>query len=587
MRKQRVGKMIFIMLAFMLLYMLMLVVGNYYMVNKSEDTASTLYYNYGKIQGDVAMGYAYFQGVKADLRNVLYLYVRDEEKQSDSIEKISIDIDNMNAGFDEAENYLIDDDSKLILSEARENVNLYIADVNQCLTYVSNGDIRAAREHLYNNGVASANAAAEEIDELIKNLEGHANDEVEAAKNLQLMSSIVICIFFIIIFISTIGAARLLCKVLRDPMVELSKIAQDIAVGDVEHNVTRLEPTQNEAVILQNSFCDMIENLKMQASVINKLSEGNFDIEYKAVSDKDIVGKAIERLIKDNNSAFGIIRQAADRISMGSNQIASASQTLAQGSTQQAGAIQQIVASVTDIAGKTKENASQANEVNDIVNGAKSDVELGNERMREMVASMEEINEASENIRRIIKVIDDIAFNTNILALNAAVEAARAGEHGKGFAVVAEEVRSLAGRSAEASSQTTELIEDSILKVKKGSELAKETENSFTVISDMIDKITCLSAEIATASENQATSTAQIDKALEQVSQVVQTNSATSQQCASASEELSGQARGLNKEIAKFKIKGSAKIMPSQMLEYNEPIQIGSTAGKYLTKNSL
>ena len=581
MQKQKIGKMIFIILAFMMLYMLMLAACNYYMVNKADDTADTLYYNYGRTQGDVAMGYAYFQGVKADLRNVLYLYAREEEKQSDSIEKIGTDIDNMNAGFDEAEDYLIDNDSKKILSEVRENVDLYISDVKQCLTYVSNGDIRAAREHLYNNGVASANAAADAIDELIENLGEHATDEVKAAKNLQLVSSIAIFIFLIMIFISTMGAARVLCKALRDPMVELSKVAEAIAVGDVEHNVERLEPTPNEAVILQNSFCNMIENLKLQASVINKLSEGNFNIEYKAASDKDIVGNAIERLIKDNNSAFRIIREAADQISMGSNQIAAASQILAQGSTEQADAIQQIAASITDIAGKTKENASQANEVKDIVDKTKSDVELGNERMQEMVASMEEINEASENIRRIIKVIDDIAFNTNILALNASVEAARAGEHGKGFAVVAEEVRSLAGRSAEASSQTTELIEDSISKVKKGSELAKETENSLTVISDMIDKITQLSAEIADASKNQATSTAQINKALEQVSQVVQTNSATSQECASASEELSGQARGLNKEIAKFKLKGSTMVKPSQMLKYDEPIQIGSRDIKY------
>ena len=164
-------------------------------------------------------------------------------------------------------------------------------------------------------------------------------------------------------------------------------------------------------------------------------------------------------------------------------------------------------------------------------------------------------NESAVKIKVATDMISEIAEETTLLSLNASIEAARAGEQGKGFAVVAEEVRNLAGRSAEASRQTAEMIEDSIEKVKHGSALVGDTERALEVISDMIDNIMGLSANISSASSEQATATSQIDDALAQVAQVVQTNSATSEECASASEELSGQAHGLENILTRFKIK--------------------------------
>jgi methyl-accepting chemotaxis protein len=233
---------------------------------------------------------------------------------------------------------------------------------------------------------------------------------------------------------------------------------------------------------------------------------------------------------------------------------------LSQGTTEQASAIQQLNASIEEVAGETKKNASNANEANERALEVRNNAEVGNQQMNKMVSAMTEINESSHNISKIIKVIDDIAFQTNILALNAAVEAARAGQHGKGFAVVAEEVRSLAARSAEAAKETTGLIEGSIESVDVGTKIADETSESLKEILSEIEKVTTLVGNIAQASNDQATEIAQITQGIEQVSTVVQTNSATAEESAAASEELSGQAEMLKQMVGTFKLKkkGSA-----------------------------
>jgi methyl-accepting chemotaxis protein len=185
----------------------------------------------------------------------------------------------------------------------------------------------------------------------------------------------------------------------------------------------------------------------------------------------------------------------------------------------------------------------------------RKNAEIGNHQMKKMVAAMDEIDESANSISKIIKVIDDIAFQTNILALNAAVEAARAGQHGRGFAVVAQEVRSLAIRCSDAAKETTALIEGSIDKVEVGTRVADETASSLKEISSEIKKVTHLVGNIAQASSDQAAEIEQINQGIEQVSLVIQTNAATAEQSAAASEELSGQAQLLKQMVGTFEIK--------------------------------
>ncbi len=569
-RKISIKTCIILSFGLILILLLGIVALSYSQITKASNMGNQLYHEYGQSQGQAGMGYSYFQEMRCSLRNVLYLYADNPEKQKSAIETIADTEEKMYKEFDDAKAALKSQEALDLLEDTRDKMDKYAADTDTCVKLVQEGKLEEARQHLNDYGIATADQTADCIVKVIAWLENAAEsalDDFDSQVSREQIILLVMCAFSMIVCICVISY---LVKNIQIPVIKIAGVAKKIAVGEINVELS-LECSLTEMDDLVASFRQMTNNLQNQADVMNRISQGDLRAEITAHSQQDAVGVALSKLIRDDNQTFGTIRSATNQISHGSSQIAAASQTLAQGSTEQASAIEEIAASISDIAGKTKNNASQADEVNQIVLQAKESVLEGNRRMQEMVGAMGEINEASENIQKIIKVIDDIAFNTNILALNATVEAARAGEQGKGFAVVAEEVRNLAGRSAEASSQTAEMIEDSIHKVRRGGELAKETAEALHVVSEMTEKITGLSEDIAKASNEQASAIAQIDQALVQVSQVVQTNSATSQECASASEELSGQAQGLEEELSRFQLKDVIGNMPSHTLEYSEP----------------
>ncbi|MCD7708926.1 MAG: cache domain-containing protein, partial [Clostridiales bacterium] len=343
--------------------------------------------------------------------------------------------------------------------------------------------------------------------------------------------SVVILVIFIIVGWVT---GSWLCS----PIVKLAGTAEKIADGHIEVDVPNAGGTR-EIAALTDSFTRMLDNFKDQARVIHELAEGNLCVDVSVRSEDDAVGNGLSRLVTDTNAIFMDMMSAAEEIHTESSQVAIASQSLAQGSTEQASAIQEITASVADIADKSKINAEKIERVTKLILEAGDNLTLGNEKMREMVTAMDEINEASQNIQKVLKAIDDIAFNTNILALNASVEASRAGEMGKGFAVVADEVKNLAGRSADEASRTADMIGDSIAKAKRGSALAQETKDALDLISSSMETIVQLSKDVAVASEEQVSAVSQINEALAQTSTVTQTNSSASEECAAASEQMS------------------------------------------------
>ena len=343
------------------------------------------------------------------------------------------------------------------------------------------------------------------------------------------------------------------------PIDEVTDVMTKMSEGSISVSVKG--KYQGEYEVLANSVNLLLVNLGRVitevSDVLAKIAQGDLNIESVQMFHGDYasISDSLTTIIKSLNHTMGNINTAAEQVAAGAVQISESSQSLSQGSEEQASSIEEVTASVTQLAAQVKENAANASEANQISILAKENAARGNMQMEEMLQAMKDINEASINISKIIKVIEDIASQTNILALNAAVEAARAGQYGKGFAVVAEEVRNLAARSANAAKETTAMIDGSINKVDSGTKTANDTARSLKEIVDSITKTAELVDRIAVASNEQSIAIEQVNQAIDQVAKVIQTNSATAEESASASEELSGQSEMLKEMVDNFKLK--------------------------------
>ena len=292
-------------------------------------------------------------------------------------------------------------------------------------------------------------------------------------------------------------------------------------------------------------------------NVLKNIADGNLlvtsNVSYQGNFEQ--IKTSLEAILESLNTTFSKIGKAATQISEASAQVASGAAMLSENATSEAATIEELSASIDEILENTNENAENAKNAADLTNQAKNQVDIGSDRMKAMMIAVENIEKSSNEIAKIIKVIDDIAFQTNILALNAAVEAARAGAAGKGFAVVADEVRNLAIRSSEAAKTTNDLIVASISDIREGATHSKETSEAINSIAEMVEKINTLMGNIAQSSAEQASAISQISAGMDNITISVQTTSATAEESAATSEELSSQAVATQNMISKFKTK--------------------------------
>lgn len=380
----------------------------------------------------------------------------------------------------------------------------------------------------------------------------------DAAKNAQ--SALVLVIALVIAtFVLTVFLAFYITKSLKKPILEIEIAAKQLSMGDLNAEITY--ESKDELGSLASSTRALVSNIKSiikdMTRGLEELSRGNFDIAPVAEFMGDFVPlrDSIAIITVSLSDTLGQIGESADQVSSGSDQVSSGAQALSQGATEQASSIEELSATITEISQQITETARNAVEASERANNVGAEVGESNRRMKDMLSAMGEISSSSSEIGKIIKTIEDIAFQTNILALNAAVEAARAGAAGKGFAVVADEVRNLASKSAEASKNTAALIAGSLQAVENGTKIADETAQSLNQVVEGVQNVTVTIDRISSAAREQASAITQVTTGVDQISSVVQTNSATAEESAAASEELSGQASMLKELLGNFNLK--------------------------------
>ncbi|WP_312071614.1 methyl-accepting chemotaxis protein [Anaerotignum propionicum] len=450
-----------------------------------------------------------------------------------------------------------------------------------------------AGENKPDEAIAVINEAAKKANEMQTYFDTLVNIRMASAKNTSdtngTTAIILISVLGIVIVLGAIFSfilGRKISNSISMPIGRVVEASEHLALGRVDIDLSDLD-SKDETGILAASFSKMLDGIRKQVVVAEQISNGDFTQSVPLRSNEDTLGLALQKIKNDLNETLQLIRTAAEQVNSGAGQVAAAAQLLSSGATEQAATVEELNASIASVSQQAELNTTSVHNAVEYVGQAGEEILSSNEFMKRLNVSMREIGESSQQISKITKLVEDIAFQTNILALNAAVEAARAGNAGKGFAVVADEVRTLAARSAEAAKQTSELIEKSVTIVSQGEQLAEDTLKRLISASEKADLAVQSIQEIEHATTEQAASVEQINEGLNQVSAVVQTNAATAEESSASSEELAAQAQTLQQEVSRFKLMDTYGYSEYSSREEKNTAQHVSNGASYTSIHGL
>ncbi|MDR0944458.1 MAG: methyl-accepting chemotaxis protein [Ruminococcus sp.] len=500
-----------------------------------------------------------FNNLRVNVLNVIL-----NAESHDDVSKYTGNITQYKADITQAmkdyEATVTDWDSETAYKAFQTKYEAYMPYIDQIINTASTEGQEAAYA-LYTTHIVDSDAIVAEIENMAEYNIGIAEDLDATADQISLIAIVIQIITILVAMVVAIAFAIITAKAISAPIANLNKIAiQAGQTGNLNFSAEDIAITKafasgkDEIAESLGNFSVFMDTIIGYMKELEKVADNDLTVKLKPLSDKDTVANAINKMTADLSELVKSIKNTSGEVHSSTSQLAEAAQTMAEGTTEQAASIEELSASIADVSEKTKANAIMARQAANISEGIKVSAEKGSGQMNEMTNAVDEINRASQDISKVIKVIDDIAFQTNILALNAAVEAARAGEAGKGFAVVADEVRNLASKSAAAAKETSALIENSMKKAELGSKIADETAQSLAGIVTGVNEGTVIFEQIATSSEDQNISIGQINVGIGQVSEVIQRNSAVTEETAASSEELSAQANKLNSIISVFKV---------------------------------
>lgn len=488
------------------------------------------------------------------LTNQARCYVQYGDKKYYDLYMKEIEVDkNREKAVETLKKYKSTNKELALVQKASDLSNTLAELETEAFNAVASGDLDKARHLMfgdaYENGKLPITNTMEEFQ---RELDKRTTNEANRATVISTIMIVISMLCLISMIITTMVSLKNISAKI-DMVGVLAGYASEIAKGNILIEID--SKSEDEIGVLANAFMDMVAAIKTQAGYLQVLSDGDFTNQVPVRSENDQMNIAINSLIDSFNQVMSEIRLATTNVSEGSKQIASGSQVLAEAAVEQTSEIEKLSVSIDAVSDKTKNNSDMASKAaalaTDIIDSARK----GSSQMTRMIEAVKEINNASQNIRTVIKTIDDIATQTNLLSLNAAIEAARAGEQGKGFSVVAGEVRDLASKSAAAAKDTEVLIKDSIEKAMLGVKIAEETSASLEEIVERINESTSIVNNIAGASHEQTDAIRMITYGVGQVAQVIEQNSAAAEESAAAAEEMNAQSFTLDNLVGRFKLK--------------------------------